>query len=1150
MQKLTQRTIIFLSVIIIIFSAFDTYAQDPTEYSVTSIVPPSPNVLAFNKYVDMPVSYYTGTPQISVPIYELKMNNFTLPISLSYHAAGLKVEERASWVGAGWTLNATGVISRTTRNIPDEYNGIDSKYGIFSDFASLAFNEDGTDNRPRIEDCSNGFQIYNEIPNTTGKVDARAYPDSVAFGFIDSEPDLYHFNFPGGSGKFVFNHKRELIMLEATDTKVSDHPFETSLPVINGVPVYDTDDYYWKITDNKGIEYFFEKAEWIETYSLNSSFDPDLPLHYQNAWYLTKIVAYSDEINFNYTREQINYDAVLSESMKFRIGILASYHSGGPTTDPMVSSSNSYNINSSSALRLTSIATSNGDLIEFKSATTDRVDLAGSKSLENITIWKSGEFVTSFDLDYSITSNSPKLFLDQVIQKDYNGNALPPYIFEYNSPHLTPDIDNKSQDLWGYFNGSGSNSMIPEFKNDYYHLGKGRSKRLPRLDKAIIGNLKSITYPTGGYTEYEYGLHEQWNENYKQTYTHEISNSDGTNLTWVEKTQLFTIGQDCSITIDKGVIDDDPNYDNLENYAALQHFNTSTLKWETASLAGYTKGNRSTIPSGDYRLYTINMESDETYIKVEFEQIEPKNEIVGGLRVAKIRSYDPVESDFVLTKTFEYKNIPGQSSGVQFTPPILGQYETTHTFGYVSNPVVVCYSTDQVLYYNIGAYSQLPMTYVQGSHIGYSKVIVKNIDGIGVNNGSTEYNFINDIAYYSNYPFVPAEDLSHKNGKLLSERYFVKGSALPVKETVYEYEEITQPLFFWGYTLKVQNSSYCYACNSGKNVYDRYKLKPIWHRIKKVSNIDYATDGSSIEGVKNYNYQSSEHFNPTEITTNQSGTSNLTQKQFRYAINKPGLLSYVSNYNGAQFKSSADYLYHDTRPSTIINYINGSAVENKTAINFQFDNDLIISKETLKQDVSEIQESYLWDVEHNYVTASVVNAGPEEIAYSSFENSSKGNWVYNQAAVQSGASHTGVNNFNLNGNIISKAIPSNGKWIFTFFAKDEANLILTYNGINQPLYSSGVSNGWTQYSSTIEVTDPNKLLTLQGTGQIDEVRCHPYLAQMTTYTYEIGKGLTSQTDPNGISKQYIYDSFGRLKFIKDEDKNILTQYNYHYANEN
>jgi len=57
-------------------------------------------------------------------------------------------------------------------------------------------------------------------------------------------------------------------------------------------------------------------------------------------------------------------------------------------------------------------------------------------------------------------------------------------------------------------------------------------------------------------------------------------------------------------------------------------------------------------------------------------------------------------------------------------------------------------------------------------------------------------------------------------------------------------------------------------------------------------------------------------------------------------------------------------------------------------------------------------------------------------------------------------------------------------------------------------------------------------------------------AMVTIYTYDPLIGMTSQTDPNGITTFYQYDSMGRLSCIKDKDRNVIQYYDYHYNSEN
>lgn len=85
-------------------------------------LPPSPEAAAMKEHVDVPVNMYAGIPQMSVPIHGIQGREITVPITLSYHANGIRVAEEASWVGLGWNLSAGGMITREIRD-NDDFGG-------------------------------------------------------------------------------------------------------------------------------------------------------------------------------------------------------------------------------------------------------------------------------------------------------------------------------------------------------------------------------------------------------------------------------------------------------------------------------------------------------------------------------------------------------------------------------------------------------------------------------------------------------------------------------------------------------------------------------------------------------------------------------------------------------------------------------------------------------------------------------------------------------------------------------------------------------------------------------------------------------------------------------------------------------------------
>lgn len=66
-------------------------------------------------------------------------------------------------------------------------------------------------------------------------------------------------------------------------------------------------------------------------------------------------------------------------------------------------------------------------------------------------------------------------------------------------------------------------------------------------------------------------------------------------------------------------------------------------------------------------------------------------------------------------------------------------------------------------------------------------------------------------------------------------------------------------------------------------------------------------------------------------------------------------------------------------------------------------------------------------------------------------------------------------------------------------------------------------------------------------NELNKLRLQLGAALVTTYTYDPVFGITSETDPKGITVYYEYDAMGRLAVIRDQDKNVLKRLCYNYA---
>jgi hypothetical protein len=156
---------------ILIFTISHLSFGQPVNQELGDVVQPAPNAAALGKYGEIPVSHSTGAANVSVPIHTLQEGSLSLPVSINYHASGIKVGEMASWVGMGWSLNAGGIISRVVLGIKDET-------------ANIGYAD-----------------VESDIEPTHSNV------QEIANGSIDGEPDMFNFNFNGYTGKFLIDYK-------------------------------------------------------------------------------------------------------------------------------------------------------------------------------------------------------------------------------------------------------------------------------------------------------------------------------------------------------------------------------------------------------------------------------------------------------------------------------------------------------------------------------------------------------------------------------------------------------------------------------------------------------------------------------------------------------------------------------------------------------------------------------------------------------------------------------------------------------------------------------------------------------------------------------------------------------------------------------
>lgn len=168
-----------------------------------------------------------------------------------------------------------------------------------------------------------------------------------------------------------------------------------------------------------------------------------------------------------------------------------------------------------------------------------------------------------------------------------------------------------------------------------------------------------------------------------------------------------------------------------------------------------------------------------------------------------------------------------------------------------------------------------------------------------------------------------------------------------------------------------------------------------------------------------------------------------------------------------------------------------------------------------------------------------------DIAFSGFEDEEKGNWQYNSANVGIVASPTGRYAYSLSGGAISKASLNTAiTYILSYWSKN-GTPVITGGTIGTASVKRTYPGGWTYYER--EVTG-SSALSISGSGYIDELRLHPISSSVKTFNYDPILGMVSTTDVNGRTVYYEYDPMQRLWQVKDLDGNILTRTIYNLKN--
>lgn len=468
------------------------------------VIPLSPQAAALARYAEYPVNHTTGIPEITIPLYTIKMGGFELPITISYHASGARINDIPTCVGLGWTLNAGGAITRTILGAPDffRYDAESSDYSL----RNLEYLEQLKQN--------DQYAYFSEIINH--------HPD------FDTEADRYCFNAGGHSGIFRFSHQeKKFHVLNHSSYHISQQGAGNSCSFTISCP--DNTEYLFSEHESCGVDAFGEGNPYTTAYYVSKITTQwgEIDFSYRTGSDITIIsntcnttvgkfpkqeidyVDIREEIHKDIAQTTVTYGQKLIETIKWNGNCIKfNYNSDKPGeyTDRLVSMT----ITTSEGKQLRCINFNNNDYWQSLSS-----DLSSSE----LTIQQAGRRM--------------------LVSVDDSENGI--YTFEYNRTIRLPNYNGieitKWSDLWGYYRGKRNvydlTQKIAERLGEFASrqcasIANEYSDRSPVLEATKAGVLKSVTYPTGCKVSYEYELNSLGNQIFGGLRVSSVNRSDFT----------------------------------------------------------------------------------------------------------------------------------------------------------------------------------------------------------------------------------------------------------------------------------------------------------------------------------------------------------------------------------------------------------------------------------------------------------------------------------------------------------------------------------------------------------------------------------------------------------------------------------------------
>lgn len=1128
----------------------------------------TPEASALGQYGKYGVSSYTGAPDISVPLFTIGSGSFSMPVELKYDASGIKVEQEATYVGLGWNLMMGGSIT----HIVCGQNDFEDKTSSYITNLDLL----------KLVEGDNAQKKYFSIPHVVNHVAADWMLQNKKWTMLENVfsghriPDIYQASFCGHNVSFVIvNDSARIIDNNATKYKIK-------IKTVNSI------EKSIEITDDHGIRYVFVQAQ-LAYVGDNRLFN------------LSKICNAAECLaEFKYTTgtfflKKHYYESVGKPDRLYKQSIPQDGDIYNLFIRHKYPDYNTFfeNINKS----YPDTIKTNREIITF-TYSDRRTDIKGAKQIDAITVksridnsiihtvaFKYGYFTErNIDTDlcgtyrYSIHYGYTRLKLADVT---IDGKK---YSFEYNNENDLPARLSRAQDFWGYYNGQENKDgfcATPQYQFDREKVimasdTVGPANRYASEECCKVGTLKKITYPTGGYSLFDFEIHhfEEKNGYYFPSATSfpdipiyesvGLSNNNGT------QTHTFTFSEETEVQIGWGL--QVVPYSGCRARVSLERIYPyyESIEDKLISVSPNSRGSYyKKLSAGEYKL-TATIENYKGkpqntpcyaninafyYKKVNKESIAVDSLIAdasgrsigGGLRIRTIENYDS-DSKLIERTIYKYEDGKLLLPTVRLEHLLLfygGIYSKAHATGFYdyTSGCVVCFATSDSSYPEICSFGS--------PNVGYSKVIKERYDRDSQlisydvetynNNGYKEYE--NNPEIYG-YVLKSFKDLNID----LKNKYYTDGTYHLDKGDI---EKIFSKTGVINDTIVALDFTDPFV-NKEANMF-HVNLDGLNGKI--ISSTTYSNNGVPMHET-NYAYTVLDKpakpedvvFFPwcRRVFPNQQNTTWL---QYRYSLYP----KYITNVLPSEV--------------TEINYVNGTAMKPVTttfeynANNYQPAN--VTKSVTLNSQTSDVVTTRYWYPNDSEVSSSnpsyltKANCVSEKVKAVEYRNGKTVGGYRNVYGSLSNGLPIIKKNYSItssNSEILELNVTYYDKYgnIRQYKKKDgtPVTIIWSYNHQHPIMEIVGKTYDQvkTAYSSITSLEDKPSVAETTMSSIHATLRKNLPDALVTAYTYSPWHTVSEIIQPNGNKTKYAYDSYGRLEETKDINDKTLQKYSYNYKN--